>query len=95
MKIQPLFDRILVKVAAVEQVSASGLVIPEAAQERKTTGTIVAIGEGARDANGQLIPNQVKLGQEVIFNKHTGTEVNYDGESYLVMSPAELLAVVM
>ncbi len=93
--IRPLEDRILVTVDEAETTTASGLVIPETAKEKPQQGTVIAVGPGKRsDTSGEIIPVDVKEGQKVLFSKYGGTEVKVGGETYLILSARDMLAVV-
>jgi len=92
--IKPLEDRILVQPLEAEQTTASGLVIPDTAKEKPQEGTVIAVGPGRFDDNGNRVPLDVKVGDTVIYSKYGGTEVKYAGEEYLVLSARDVLAVI-
>lgn len=93
--LKPLEDRIVVQPLEAEQVTASGLVIPDTAKEKPQEGTVVAVGEGRWDDEGKRrIPVDVKVGDVVLYSKYGGTEVKYNNEEYLVLSSRDVLAVV-
>jgi chaperonin GroES len=94
MKIRPLHDRVLVKRVEEEQKTKGGIIIPDTAKEKPTRGEIVAVGNGARDENGKLVPLDVKQGDIVLFAKWGGTEVKVDGEELIILKEADILAVV-
>jgi chaperonin GroES len=94
VSIKPLEDRVVVRPVAAEQVTASGLVIPDTAQERPQEAEVVAIGPGRIDDNGNRVPLDVKVGDKVIFSKYGGTELKYGGEELLVLSARDILAIV-
>ena len=94
VSIKPLEDRIVVRPMAAEQVTASGLVIPDTAQEKPQEAEVVAVGPGRIDDNGNRIPVDVSVGDKVIFSKYGGTELKYGGEDYLVLSARDVLAIV-
>ena len=94
VNIKPLEDRILVLPLEAEQTTASGLVIPDTAKEKPQEGEVVATGPGRIDDNGNRVPLDVSVGDKVIYSKYGGTEVNYGGVDYLVLSSRDLLAVV-
>jgi chaperonin GroES len=79
---------------AAEQVTASGLVIPDTAQEKPQEAEVVAVGPGRVDDKGNRIPVDVSVGDKVIFSKYGGTELKYGGEDYLVLSARDVLAIV-
>jgi chaperonin GroES len=94
VSIKPLEDRIVVRPVEAEQVTASGLVIPDTAKERPQEAEVVAVGPGRVAENGTRIPVDVKVGDKVIFSKYGGTELKYNGVEYLVLSARDVLAVV-
>ena len=92
--IKPLEDRIVVKPVEAEQVTASGLVIPDTAKEKPQEAEVVAVGPGRVDDKGVRIPVDVNVGDKVIFSKYGGTELKYNGQEYLVLSARDVLAVI-
>lgn len=95
VSIKPLEDRILLQPLDAEQTTASGLVIPDTAQEKPQEGKVVATGPGRFDEDGdKRIPLDVAVGDVVIYSKYGGTEVKYDGEEYLLLSARDILAVI-
>ena len=92
--IKPLEDRIVVRALDAEQTTASGLVIPDTAKEKPQEGTVIAVGPGRIDDNGNRVPLDVNVGDVVIYSKYGGTEVKYAGEEYLVLSARDVLAVI-
>jgi chaperonin GroES len=92
--IKPLEDRI-VKPVEAEQVTASGLVIPDTAKEKPQEAEVVAVGPGRVDDKGVRIPVDVSVGDKVIFSKYGGTELKYNGTEYLVLSARDVLAVIV
>jgi chaperonin GroES len=94
VSIKPLEDRIVVRPMAAEQVTSSGLVIPDTAQEKPQEAEVIAVGPGRVDDKGNRIPVDVAVGQTVIFSKYGGTELKYGGEEYLVLSARDVLAIV-
>jgi len=94
VSIKPLEDRIVVRPSAAEQVTASGLVIPDTAQERPQEAEVIAVGPGRVDDKGVRIPVDVSVGDMVIFSKYGGTELKYNNEEYLVLSARDVLAIV-
>ncbi len=94
-KLKPLYDKIVVKrFEEQEQKTPSGIIIPDTAKEKPQMGEVIAVGEGKLLNNGDLKPLKVKEGDVVLFNKYAGTEVELDGEKYLIMSEDEVLAIV-
>ena len=95
MPVKPLHDRVIVKRAEeAEQKSAAGIIIPDTAKEKPQRGTVIAAGEGKKDDNGKRIAMDVKAGDEVLFGKHSGTEVKIDGEEVLIMHETDILGVI-
>jgi chaperonin GroES len=92
--IKPLEDRILVEPQDAEQVTKSGLVIPDTAKEKPQEGKVIATGPGRIDDNGNRVPLDVSVDDVVIFSKYGGTEVKYDGKEYLLLNARDILAVV-
>ncbi|WP_166985631.1 co-chaperone GroES [Canibacter zhoujuaniae] len=92
--IKPLEDRIVIRQVAAEQTTASGLVIPDSAQEKPQIAEVLAVGPGRIDDNGNRVPVDVAVGDKVIYSKYGGTEIKYGGEEYLILSVRDLLAVV-
>lgn len=94
MQLRPLGDRVLVKPDKAEQKTASGLYISSGAQEKPQRGTVVAVGVGKIDDNGERLPMDVKVGDVVIYGKYGGNEVKVEGEDYLLMRDSDIYAVV-
>jgi chaperonin GroES len=94
MKIKPLHDRVIVERLASEEKTAGGIIIPDTAKEKPQEGKVIAVGEGRRDKNGNLIEPEVKKGDRVLFSRWGGTEVKIDGEEYLIMKEEDILAVL-
>ncbi len=94
-KLRPLYDKIVVKrYEEQEQRTASGIIIPDTAKEKPQMGEVIAVGDGKVLQNGQVLPPKVKVGDKVVFNKYAGTEVELDGEKFLIMSEDEVLAII-
>ena len=91
MNLQPLGDRLLVRAIEAEQVTASGLVLPDTAQEKPQRGKVLAVGSG-RFEDGKRIPLDVAAGDEVIYSKYGGTEVKVEGEDLLILRESDVLA---
>ncbi|MBP2521892.1 co-chaperone GroES [Rhodococcus sp. PvP104] len=94
VNIKPLEDKILVQANEAETTTASGLVIPDTAKEKPQEGTVVAVGEGRVNEQGNRIPVDVTEGDTVIYSKYGGTEIKYAGQEYLILSARDVLAVV-
>lgn len=93
ISIKPLEDRIVIQQVEAEQTTASGLVIPDTAKEKPQEGTVVAVGPGRVDDNGNRVPMDVSEGDVVIYSKYGGTEVKYRGEEYLILSALSLIHI--
>jgi chaperonin GroES len=93
-KLEPLNDRIVVKANEQEQQTTSGIYIPDTAQERPQEGKVIAVGPGRIDDNGKRIPMEVAKGDSIIYSKYGGTEFKEDGEEYLIMREADVLAKI-
>jgi chaperonin GroES len=93
-KIRPIADRVVVKPAAKEEVTKSGIVIPDTAKEKPQEGTVVAVGSGRLLDNGDRAALDVHEGDRVLFAKYGGTEFKLDGEEYLVLKENDILAVI-
>lgn len=91
MKLQPLGDRLVVKAIEAEQTTASGLVLPDTAQEKPSRGTVIAVGDG-RYEDGKRVPLDVAVGDEVIYSKYGGTEIKLDGDDVIILREADVLA---
>ena len=89
VNIKPLADRVLVEPAEAEEKTASGIIIPDTAKEKPQKGKVVAVGDGKKDE-----PMTVKVGDAVLYGKYSGTELNVDGEEYLMMRESDILAIV-
>lgn len=87
MKIQPLQDRVLIEPTAAEEVTASGIIIPDSAKEKPLKGTVLAVGGGTKDEEMNL-----KEGDSVLFGKYAGTEIEFEGKKYLLMRQSDVLA---
>jgi len=94
MKVKPLGDRVLIKRIEPEEVVKGGIIIPDTAKEKPQQGEVVEVGPGKRDEKGNRIPIDVKPGQKVLFSKYAGTEIEIDGEKYLIMSQDDILAII-
>ena len=89
INITPLADRVLIQQAEAETTTASGIIIPDTAQEKPQKGIVIAVGKGTKDN-----PITVKKGDLVLYGKYAGTELNYDGEDYLIMKESDILAII-
>ena len=94
MNLQPLEDRIVVKPGESEETTASGLVIPDTAQEKPQQGEVLAVGPGKRsEQTGDVIPVDVSKGDTVVYSKYGGTEITIDGEDLLILAARDVLAI--
>jgi chaperonin GroES len=93
-KIRPVGDRVVVKPAAKEEITKTGIVIPDTAKEKPQEGTVIAVGGGRLLDNGDRAPIDVREGDRVLFAKYGGTEFKLDGEEYLVLKENDILAVI-
>ena len=93
MNLKPLGDRVIVKADEAEETTASGLYLAKEAKEKPQSGTVLAVGEGKHDKDGNLIPVPVKVGDRVIFGKYGGTEIDIDGENVLILRADDVYAV--
>ena len=94
MKIQPLADRIVVKVLEAEEVTKGGIVLPDTAQEKPQEAEVIAVGKGKISDEGKLIPTEVKVGDKILFGKYSGTEITMDGTEYLILKEEDILAII-
>lgn len=94
MKLKPLGDRVLVKREDAEEKTSGGIIIPDTSKEKPSKGSVVAIGDGARDEKGNLIPMNLKVGDKVFFTKWGGTEIKVDDEELLIMKESDILAII-
>jgi chaperonin GroES len=94
MKFRPLHDRIVVRRIEAEQKSAGGIIIPDTAKEKPQQGEVIAVGPGARNEQGQLVPLDVQVSDTVLFGKWSGTEVKIDGEDLLIMKESDIMGVL-
>lgn len=88
-KIQPLADRVLVKPAAAEEKTIGGIIIPDSAKEKPLQGDVIAVGKGTKDE-----PMLLSVGDRVLYGKYAGTELEFEGEKYLVIKQSEILAIL-
>ena len=89
INLTPLADRVIVEVAAAEEKTASGIIIPDTAKEKPMKGEVVAVGPGKKDE-----PMTVKVGDKVLYGKYSGTEINVDSEEYLIMRESDIYAII-
>lgn len=94
MKFRPLHDRIVVRRVDSEEKTAGGIIIPDTAQEKPSEGEVLAVGSGARDESGKLVPLDVSKGDRVLFGKWSGTEVKLDGQDLLIMKESDVMGII-
>ncbi|WP_073975547.1 co-chaperone GroES [Erythrobacter donghaensis] len=94
MAFRPLHDRVVVRRIEADQKTAGGIIIPDSAQEKPSEGEVIAVGEGARDDDGDRIPLDVKVGDRVLFGKWSGTEVKINGEDLLIMKESDIMGIL-
>lgn len=94
MKFRPLHDRVVVRRVEEDTKTAGGIIIPDTAKEKPIQGEVVAVGPGARDDTGKVIPLDVKPGDRVLFGKWSGTEVKIDGEDLVIMKESDIFGVI-
>jgi len=89
IKITPLADRVIIQQAEAETKTASGIIIPDTAQEKPQKGTVIAVGKGTKDN-----PMTVKAGDNILYGKYAGTELKYNGSDYMIMKESDILAII-
>jgi chaperonin GroES len=94
MKFRPLHDRVVVRRIEEETKTAGGIIIPDTAKEKPMQGEVIAVGPGARDESGKLVPLDIKPKDKVLFGKWSGTEVKIDGDELLIMKESDILGVI-
>ena len=93
-KFRPLHDRVVVRRVESEEKTKGGIIIPDTAKEKPQEGEIIAVGSGARDESGKLVPLDVKVGDRVLFGKWSGTEVKLNGEDLLIMKESDIMGII-
>ena len=94
MKFRPLHDRVVVRRIDAEEKTKGGIIIPDTAKEKPQEGEIIAVGSGARDEAGKLVPLDVKAGDRILFGKWSGTEVKLNGEDLLIMKESDIMGII-
>ena len=94
MKFRPLHDRVVVRRIEEDVKTAGGIIIPDTAKEKPMQAEVVAVGPGARDESGKIVPLEVKKGDRVLFGKWSGTEVKLDGEELLIMKESDIMGII-
>ena len=93
-KFRPLHDRVVVRRVESEEKTKGGIIIPDTAKEKPQEGEIIAVGSGARDEAGKLVPLDVKAGDRILFGKWSGTEVTVDGVELLIMKESDIMGII-
>jgi chaperonin GroES len=94
MSFRPLHDRVVVRRLDAEEKTAGGIIIPDTAKEKPMEGEVIAVGPGARNEAGALVPLDVKAGDRILFGKWSGTEVKLDGEDLLIMKESDIMGII-
>jgi chaperonin GroES len=94
LKLKPLGGRVVIKALEREEITKSGIVLPDTAKEKPQEGRVLAVGPGERDEDGKRIPVELKEGDRVLFQKYAGTEFKLDGEELLILSEKDVLATI-
>jgi len=94
MNFRPLHDRLVVKRIDSVEKTKGGIIIPDTAKEKPQEGEVIAVGPGARDESGKLVPLEVRTGDRVLFGKWSGTEIKIDGEDLIIMKESDILGVI-
>ena len=94
MKFRPLHDRVVVKRVDAEEKTMGGIIIPDTAKEKPQEGEVIAVGPGARDEQGKLVPLDLKVGDRILFGKWSGTEIKLDGQDLLIMKESDVMGVL-
>jgi len=92
--VQPLGDRVFVKISASEEKTAGGILLPDTAKEKPQLGEVVAVGSGKVDKNGKRIPLDVKIGDKVLYSKYAGTDLKMGNQEYILLTERDILATV-
>jgi chaperonin GroES len=94
MEFRPLHDRVLVRRLDEDEKSVGGIIIPDTAKEKPMEGDVIAVGQGARDDQGKLVPLDVKPGDRIVFGKWSGNEIKIDGEELVIMRESDIMGVI-
>ena len=94
MAIRPLDDRIVVKAVEAEEKTSGGILLPDSAKEKPQRGIVVAVGEGARGGDGARVALTLNVGDEIIYGKYAGNEIQWNGEDYKILRESEVLALI-
>lgn len=91
---RPLGDRVVVELIERQEKTAGGIYLPDSAKEKPMEGTVISVGKGARDNNGNIIPMELKAGDRIIFGKWAGSEVKINGKEFLIMKESDIMGVL-
>ena len=94
MKFRPLYDRMLVERVESEEITKGGIIVPDSAKEKPQQGKVIAVGQGKRLEDGKLVPLEVKAGDTILFGKYSGSEIEIEGNEYLIMKEEDVLGLV-
>ena len=94
MKLRPLSDRVIVKQSEAETKTASGIVLPDSAKEKPTKGKVISAGPGKVDDKGKFMPLNVKAGDNIYYGKYSGTDIEVDGEKFVILRESDVLGVL-
>jgi len=94
MNIRPLHDRVVVRRVEEEKTTSSGIIIPDSATEKPSRGEVIAVGNGRKNDNGEVIAMDVKVGDQILFGQYAGNEIKVDGEILLVMNESDVVAII-
>ena len=94
LKLRPLADRLVVEPTEQDEMTASGIYVPETAKEKPQKGTVIAVGPGRRDDDGKRIPMDVKVGDRVLYARYGGSEVKLEDKKYLILKESDILAIL-
>jgi chaperonin GroES len=94
MEFRPLHDRVVIRRIESDEKTKGGIIIPDTAKEKPQEGEVIAVGPGAREESGKLVPLDLKAGDRVLFGKWSGTEVKVDGEDLLIMKESDIMGVI-
>ena len=94
MKFRPLHDRVLVESLDSEEKTSGGIIIPDTAKEKPQEGKVIAVGPGSKSEDGKITPMDVKVGDQILFGKWSGTEVKIDGKEYSIMKESDIMGVI-
>jgi chaperonin GroES len=94
MKVKPLADRVIIRPLEAETKTSGGIIIPDSAKEKPQKGEVIAVGPGKFDDSGKIVALSLKIGDNVLYGKYSGTEVTFEGNEYTIMRESDVLAVI-